>query len=67
MVSYDEIVVQCRIDESGQVHATGTLEAGFEQMAVKHPEHIRSAQHMESGGCRSADPSGVRDVDGRDV
>lgn len=49
MVSYDEIVVQCRIDESGQVHATGTLEAGFEQMAVKHgPRYISGIRADES-------------------
>lgn len=35
-VLYDEIVVQCTVDDAGETHATGTLEAGFATAVARY-------------------------------
>lgn len=47
---YDEIVVQCRIDEAGTPHATGTMELGFAIADGRYSDgHISGIRADESG------------------
>lgn len=48
---YDEIVIPCRIDDRGQPHARGTLEAGFQQAVARYgAPHISGIRRDESAG-----------------
>ena len=48
---YDEITVRCRIDEAGNPHATGTLEAGFAAAARRYgANHISGVRRYEAAG-----------------
>lgn len=50
-VRYDEITVHCRIDEAGNPHATGTLEAGFAEAARRYgANHISGVRRYEAAG-----------------
>lgn len=49
-VAYDEIIIHCRIDDTGIPHATGTLERGFSHAAQRYGEaHISGIRRDESG------------------
>jgi phosphoadenosine phosphosulfate reductase len=50
---YEEIEVSCRRDEAGEFHASGTLEAGFRQAAVKFGRRYLSGIRAEESAGRA--------------